>query len=338
MLGPDYFPAPLKLIRITPALRAIATVHVGLDEVATSQLACPGEGPLPIRLVPRGAGKEIVLELADRPRIDLDPSSLPGAGAHSVRFVADIQADDPPLLVEWRAAASGDDTIQGRTLTASAPEAAATWLAPTPFAPALVWRTGAGPWSDPVGPAPDLAIQVRRNVMKSLKADGMDVTADPDHPGRWRYLPDRPGLEAGLEGRRQFSLIEAGAVAFLQATMRLDLAPARKHALLNAVLRLQPDALTVEAAPLEVDSMWIEHGKGGGTWTVLASGRSSGMPPWNAALAAQPDKDAVAAIKDALGGIKGRVRLGTRYRPRDAAKEDQPKEAYCDLVDALSER
>ena len=124
-------------------------------------------------------------------------------------------------------------------------------------------------------------------------------------------MPAGPVLELGSRGTPVLSVIAAGSVAFLQCTARVALGDAARERLLARLREVRPAAKTLDVAPISVERVALELKTADG-WRQIADSRSSGMPPWTAALAATLDPPALAAAKAALAGERGRIRLTAR--------------------------
>ncbi|MBO4272046.1 hypothetical protein [Microbispora triticiradicis] len=341
LLGPADFPLPLTVVRAPAELTRLATAEVvtadgrvaaRLDG-ATPMTAVPlRPEDLPARVVvrPTGPGRVIELPLDKRDRLDLDLVTLPGYGAQR----ATIACRKPPVRVEWRADGA-DDPPRSVRLDRDRPAAEIRWIATSPFQPGLVWRVAdgdqAGPWSAPVAPAERLVIVV--DEAKPLVVNGVEMRPDDAEPGVWTYLPPGPFLELGQDGRPAIGLIEAGATAFLQLTSRLDLPEAARAALLGELRRrASGEPEQVRPAPVTVRRVALEARPPDGAWAPVAEGTSSGLPPWTTALAATLDPGQAAAVKAALSGTRGRLRLvgeldapaGPEIRVRDIADLLEP--------------
>jgi hypothetical protein len=141
----------------------------------------------------------------------------------------------------------------------------------------------------------------------SFVIDGIELQ-QKDNGRAWLYVPRRPTLERGQSGAPMLQVIEAGSTAFLQCTARVALHEDARAALLASLKKKQPKAETLEAAPLSVERMALEV-RPDSTWVTVAESKSSGMPPWTAALAATLAPGPLAAIKSALAGERARARL-----------------------------
>jgi hypothetical protein len=141
----------------------------------------------------------------------------------------------------------------------------------------------------------------------SLVIDGIELRQE-DNGRAWTYVPRRPTLERGQNGAPMLQVIEAGSTAFLQCTARVALHEDARAALLASLKKQQPQAETLEVAPLSVERMALEA-RSDSTWVTIAESKSSGMPPWTAALAATLAPGPLAAIKSALAGGRTRARL-----------------------------
>jgi hypothetical protein len=169
LLGPGDFGAPLVVLRVSPALTALAVVEAIVDgtvvarlDTATRMTAIPlTEQGLRLLARPLAEGRDIEIELAGKKRLDLDVATLPGFGAHRARLVA---TDAKPFIVEWRADGdTGQEPLSVR-MGADRPVAEIGWIAASPFRPGMVWRAvrdgTPGPWSAPVLPQDELLIEI----------------------------------------------------------------------------------------------------------------------------------------------------------------------------------
>ncbi|MGA4844265.1 hypothetical protein [Streptomyces sp. G45] len=304
-LTPDAFPVPLAVVRATRALTALAVAEVrtaagvtlGRVDAATPALAVPvteADPPATIAVRPLGPGLPVEVPV-DRRRIELDPAALPGFGTHLARLRhAPVSG---PLTVQWRP--EGDEEAEPRTvrLDADRPQADIRWVATSPFQPGVVWRTGSGDWSAPVAPRDFLVIDVDPPVV----VDGVELRPDPERPGSWTYVPPGPFLDSP----DAVSLLDAGPVAFLQLTSRIDLPDGRR----DAVRRGLGPGADIHPAQVRVTRVAVETKSPDGVWVAVAEGTSSGVPPWTTALSASLDGDRRDAARAALGGTAGWMAL-----------------------------
>ncbi|MGV9868063.1 hypothetical protein [Rhodococcus koreensis] len=171
LLGPDAFPLPLSVVRLSDSLAEIATVEVvappGRDttvldaEMPTASIPVSLDaGPAKVALRPRGEGASIELELAPGQRLDLSPEMLPGFGVHAVVF--SLARPDKLVAVEWRREGSSEGESRVVALGPASTTAEVHWVATSPFQPGFVWRI-ADPeheWSAPIAPSEKLSITV----------------------------------------------------------------------------------------------------------------------------------------------------------------------------------
>ena len=231
------------------------------------------------------------------------------------------------MIVEWWSEdLPPDDAPMSTRLGPDQPEVEIGWIAASPFRPGMVWRllreSAPGPWSEPFAPSEtnDLVIEIPGRVSMQgnttqdpVVIDGIELQPDPADATTWIYVPPAPSLERRPDGAPQLSLIEAGPVAFLQATTRVDLPEEARARLLQQLQQTKPDARAVRAAPLFVRRMALEsRATGDAGWETLVEGTSSGTPPWITALSATPNGAAAAAVKAAIAGERGRLRLSAR--------------------------
>lgn len=142
----------------------------------------------------------------------------------------------------------------------------------------------------------------------SVVIDGFALQRKADDKTGWTYVPRHPTLGVDSHGKPMLSILEAGAVAFVQCTAQVALRESDRAALLQKLQEVEPEARTLDAAPLTVDRIALEWLAEGG-WSALGDSKGSGMPPWTAALAATLTAEALAALKAAISGESGRVRL-----------------------------
>jgi hypothetical protein len=141
--------------------------------------------------------------------------------------------------------------------------------------------------------------------------DGITLEPASADGQKWMYVPSGPVLELGPRDTPMLSVIEAGAVAFLQCTARVALNDAPRARLLARLQQVRPAAKTLEISPILVERVALELKTADG-WNQLAASRSSGMPPWTAALSATLNPAALAAMKSAVAGERGHIRLTAR--------------------------
>lgn len=146
---------------------------------------------------------------------------------------------------------------------------------------------------------------------ESMVIDGYTLRPQDAERRAWSYEPIAPSLERGAKGAPLLQLIEAGAIAFLQATARVALHEDARAALLRRLQEREPNARTLEAAPIAVERVALEVKTESG-WTAIAQSPGLGTAPWTAALAATLDAAALAAVKAALAGERQRARLTAR--------------------------
>lgn len=329
LLGPDAFPVPLTVLRASPGLIGAAVVEVrragGAAPIArldpsTPTVALPrvpGDDPLHVLVVPLGPGRPVELPLEQLRRIDLDPATLPGFGAHRAELTARLSLGDAPVRVDWRPEGSAGPPTSVQ-LTATRPATTIGWVATSPFQPGVVWgvshRGVVDSWSEPVPPTEGLVIEVTDGEPPAadppVVVGGVELSRDPADPAVWTYLPPGPLLELGTDGRPAIGLMEAGDVAFLQLTTRID-QPEQARAALLAGLRASVGASpeTVRALPVVVRRVALQRAQADGTWVDVAAGGSSGIPPWTTALSTMLTAEQLATLRAALGGERGRLRL-----------------------------
>jgi hypothetical protein len=143
---------------------------------------------------------------------------------------------------------------------------------------------------------------------ETLVIDGVKMAVKNGDRRAWRYVPPHPSLERSPGGAPMLTVIEAGGAAFLQCTARLALPEEARGVLLARLQEIEPQAETLEPAPLSVERMALEV-KTGSAWVVVAESKGSGLPPWTAALATTLAPDPLAAIKSAVMGQRGHARL-----------------------------
>lgn len=252
----------------------------------------------------------------------LDAFSFDGTGLRTVALRLD-PAHDGCTVELCPEDGAGDPARHARLrLTPAQPEASWTWLALSPFCTGYRWRlAGETRWSDPRQPGTPLALPGGSHPAEGasmadppLTIDGVRLSSLPGEPARWSYVPTRPGVAAGADGRPQCALIEAGPAAFLALTTAWGLdseAGGSLRAKLAAQRGLAPDQVQLSPAPATVHEAVLLLGDGQGAFEPLARSSSSGSPPYHAAfnvtLAATPH----AAVKRALAGERGW--LAVRY-------------------------
>lgn len=143
-------------------------------------------------------------------------------------------------------------------------------------------------------------------VPGARSVDGVEMRAKGDGH-TWLYVPDRPRLERSEAGTPLLHVIEAGPIAFLQATIRLALPDADRDRILATLQATDPTVTDLVADAIVVERLGLQARTE--TWTTVAEGPGSGSVPWNAALSATLDAQTTAAIKAAINGEPGHARL-----------------------------
>jgi hypothetical protein len=148
--------------------------------------------------------------------------------------------------------------------------------------------------------------------MNPIELSNALVMPDGDDPDAFLYAPKAPGIAAGADGRRQFNLLTAGSVSFLQLTGRWGLEAQEVAALRGelaaktgrgaASLKLRPLPETVAGA-----SLLLADGAGG--FTLLQQSKSSGVPPFHAAFNVMLDAERLKTVREALDGKRGQLIL-----------------------------
>jgi hypothetical protein len=141
--------------------------------------------------------------------------------------------------------------------------------------------------------------------MTVIKLSNALVMPDGDDPDAFLYAPKTPGIAVDADGRRQFNLLSAGPVSFLQLTARWGLDAGEVAALQDelavktgreaANLKLRPVLETVEGAALLLTD-------GAGGYTVLQQSKSSGVPPYHATFNVMLEAERLKTVREALDG------------------------------------
>jgi hypothetical protein len=325
LLGPSAFPLPLTVVRASPALVALAVVEVRTardrtlvrldDSVPAIAVArSPADEPLRLSLLPRAEGRPLDLPLPERPRVDLDPATLPGFGVQHARFVGGVGE----VVVEILPDGADERFAQSVRVGPDRATVDVTWVATSPFQPGLRWRVSepgaARSWSEPVLPSEGLEIVLDTPPVddghdaEGVEVDGVELWPDGAEAGAWAYLPPGPLLDHNPDGSAAIGLIEAGSVAFLQLTARIDVGEGERDQLLNGLRALRPAAASLHPAPIAVQGVHLEVAAGD-TWSAVATSTSSGLPPWVCAIATTVTEQQLESVRAALGGTRGRLRL-----------------------------
>lgn len=321
-LGPSAFPLPLTVVNAPVELTKLAAVEVrSADDSLVSRIdalnpvevipRAPGREPLRIVIRPIGTGRVIEIPLTVAPRVDLDPTTLPGFGAQR----AQLTGGAVPTVIEWLPEGADESSRQQVRLSPDRPTVEIGWVATSPFQPGVRWRDSgrAGSWSQPVLPAPDLVIVVGpapgNDTVDTVEVDGVALTAESSEPGVWTYLPPGPLLDRSHSGSPAIGLIDAGPVAFLQLTARLDLQQDAREVLLSALKSHRPTATVVRSTRIVVDLIGLEAHDSDGAWVQIARSTSSGTAPWTAAMSAALTPAQQGPVKAALTGIRDKLRL-----------------------------
>ena len=350
-LGTDRFPVGLATVRASGALTAMADIEISTPagrmvsrlDAATPFVALPrvSEDPLEIAVRPKEQGRVIHIQLELRRRMDLDPTMLDGFGAHIGKVTGRFAPGASPVIVEWQAEENPGGVPSAVRLGPDQPSADIRWLATSPFRPGVIWRTvrgrEPGPWSEPVLPAENLVIRIDGGEPMdaggtSIVVDGIELQPDPVDPATWTYLPPGPLLDRGPDGKPLVALIEAGTLAFLQITARIDLTDAARAALLARLKDKEPAARAIRAMTVTVSSVvleaWDDDVSG---WAKIAEVTSSGQAPWTAAIAATVTGAQLASAKAALGGTKAGLRLSATITPPAVPVTERRKSRSIEL-------
>jgi hypothetical protein len=343
LLGSADFGAPLLVVRASRALTALAVLDVMAGDAVITRL----DGQSPVAAIPMtgermtvvarplGGGLTIEINPEDKKRLDLDVATLPGFGAHRAQLRT---AESKPILVEWRPEGEQDVSPQGVRMGPDRSAVEIGWIAASPFRPGMLWRVtrggSPGPWSEPVLPRDALVIDVdgrdvMENPQKSRVIDGIELKTKDASGRAWTYVPVRPSLQTNETGVPMLQVIEAGPVAFLQCTARVALNEDARAALLANLRKQDPEAETLEPAPLSVERIALEA-KTTDEWKTIAESKGSGSPPWTAALSVSLAPDQLAAIRSASEGEKDRARLVARMTLQGAPASYRRTESAAD--------
>ncbi|HSN20182.1 MAG TPA: hypothetical protein VLS49_05870 [Usitatibacter sp.] len=131
----------------------------------------------------------------------------------------------------------------------------------------------------------------------------------------WHFLPRYPDVQRATDGRPLVTLVDLGPTAYLVftatwAASREDLQALREEIVArNPAMRAQP--LVLAFAPVASPRCSVLVGDGRGSFEILASSATSGMPPYDAAFNLHLQGERLAHAKAALHGEPGR--LGVEY-------------------------
>jgi hypothetical protein len=272
--------------------------------------------------------------------MDLDLTMLDGFGTHLAKVAGSFLPGSPPVIVQWQAEGDPDGAVSSVRLGTDQPSGTIRWLAASPFRPGVLWQAVSGgepgPWSEPVMPADDLVINIDRTEPMDTERtpvviDGIELKGDPVDPATWVYLPPGPLLDRGPDGKPIVALIEAGSVAFLQITARIDLSDAERVALLAKLKQKRPAARALRVMAVTVGRVLLEARDDAAGWAKIAEVTSSGHPPWTAAIAASVSGAQIESVKRALGGTKARLRLSTTITPPVSTRTERRESHSVEL-------
>jgi hypothetical protein len=148
--------------------------------------------------------------------------------------------------------------------------------------------------------------------MTSMDFGNAIVVPADDGTDTYLYAPKAPGIAVDGDWRRQFNLLSAGSVSFLQLTGTWSLSQAEVAALKQELAsRLGRDAgqVTLQPMPESVDSVALLLGDGADGYTVLQQGKSSGVPPYHAAFNIMLDASQLKTVQEALDGKRHQLVL-----------------------------
>ncbi len=184
-------------------------------------------------------------------------------------------------------------------------------------------------------------------------SNGLVYPAGEAEPDLFYYAPRAPGIASGGEGRRQFNLLAAGTVSFLQITGSWGLSAAGVAALkeeLAGKLGRRAEALTLMPVPESVDGAALVMSDGADGETVLQQTKSSGVPPYHAAFNIMLDAAQVKTVQEALDGkrlllalrydITRRVpvtRVTAEHTATSEAREDSGPDGFCSTESGQAE-
>lgn len=141
--------------------------------------------------------------------------------------------------------------------------------------------------------------------MTAMELRNAIVVPAEDGSGTYLYAPKAPSIAVDGQGRRQFNLLTAGSVSFLQLTGSWGLTAAQVADLkaeLAARLDTPASDLTLEPMLETVEGASLLLTDGADDYTVLARSKSSGVPPYHAAFNVMLDADQLKTVKAALDG------------------------------------
>ena len=183
--------------------------------------------------------------------------------------------------------------------------------------------------------------------------NGLVYPAGEAEPDLFYYAPKAPGIATDGEGRRQFNLLAAGSVSFLQITGSWGLGAAGVAALkqeLAGTLGRRADTLALMPVPESVDGAALVMSDGADGDTVLQQSKSSGVPPYHASFNIMLDAAQVKTVQEALGGkrlllalrydITRRVpvtRVTAEHAATSEVREDSGPDGFCNTASGRAE-
>jgi hypothetical protein len=149
-------------------------------------------------------------------------------------------------------------------------------------------------------------------MQASFDFRGLRCFASPNDAGMWRYLPRRPDLQRGADGRPLLTMIDMGTAGYLLFTARWAAPPEDLEALRRELAaREGPGRATLSFAPVSSLRCNALIGDGSGAYRTVATSGTSGIPPYDAAFNLFLEDDRLAHAKAALRGERGY--LGIEY-------------------------
>jgi hypothetical protein len=127
-------------------------------------------------------------------------------------------------------------------------------------------------------------------------------------PGTWRFLPRRPDVQRGEDGRPLLSLIDLGPEAYLTFTATWSASTADLKALREEIAaRRAPSGaqVTLAYAPLASPRCDVLAGDGAGSLNAIASSPTSGFPPYDAVFNVHLAGERLTQARRALHGEQG---------------------------------
>jgi hypothetical protein len=146
-------------------------------------------------------------------------------------------------------------------------------------------------------------------IPNSFEFKGLACYTKPGVTNSYYYVPLQADLQRSSGGPPMFNLIAMGAKGYLMLTVvwgaSVDAVDALRGELARRNNINDPSLIKLEPAPARVTRCNLLLGDGAGTFSVLGSNPTSGMPPYSAVFSVSLNEDQFVAVAAAANGRAG---------------------------------